>query len=114
MGATESHSADDEANVLGQRSLRPLNAELRSGTRPPLCVSCKGQPLCVCVYISLKNGELDISHYITQVSKRLKEGVLKCLHGNVAKTKRGRQMEGCNRVAEVGRGWKKKYEICDV
>lgn len=51
MGATESHSADDEANVLGQRSLRPLNAELRSGTRPPLCVSCKGQPLCVCVCV---------------------------------------------------------------
>lgn len=112
MGATESHSAD-EANVLGQRSLRPLNVELRSGTRPPLCVSCKGQPLCVCVYISLKNGDLDISHYIIQVSKRLKEGVLKCLHGNIAKTRRGRQMEGCNRDAEVGRGWKKN-EICDV
>lgn len=32
MGVTAGHSADDEANVLRQMSLRPLNAELSSGT----------------------------------------------------------------------------------
>lgn len=76
-----------------------------------MCELQRAATLCVCVYISLKNGDLDISHYIIQVSKRLKEGVLKCLHGNVAKTRRGRQMEGCNRVAEVGRGWKKNMRF---
>lgn len=36
MGVTAGHSADDEANVLRQMSLRPLNAELSSGTSRPL------------------------------------------------------------------------------
>lgn len=33
MGVTAGRSAADEANVLRQMSLRPLNAELSSGTR---------------------------------------------------------------------------------
>lgn len=36
MGVAAGHSADDEANVLRQMSLRPLNAELSSGTSRPL------------------------------------------------------------------------------
>lgn len=32
MGAAAGHSADDEANVLRQMSLCPLNTELSSGT----------------------------------------------------------------------------------
>lgn len=53
MGVTAGHSADDEANVLKQMSLHPLNAELSSGTSRLLEHELQKGSNCVCVSVDV-------------------------------------------------------------
>lgn len=63
MGVTAVHPADDEANVLRQMSLRPLNAELSSGTSRLLVRELQGRAT-LCLWVSVDVGSLDMLRYI--------------------------------------------------
>lgn len=82
MGVTAGHSADDEANVQRQMSLRPLNTELSSGTGRLLVRELQRvATVCVCVSVSVDAGTLHIFRYIRGGSKKGEKSVLECVQG---------------------------------
>lgn len=80
MGVTAGHSADDEANVLRQMSLRPLNTELSSETSRLFVRELQGVAT---VYAFLWMWGVWTSPHIIEVSTNREEGFSDCVHGNV-------------------------------